>query len=521
MGRKITRHPVYAIVYFLFFLFITVPVLNVFGYTLFSFDTTIENLKLIDKSLFLLLAKSTVISFVVALISTLLGLIFGFLLYKTNIKYSSIFKIGILIPLFISPYILAVAWKDILSYFSQEFMNTYPIIGVLLVLTIIYTPLSILIIGSAFSNVSKQVEESGLMITSIKKVFIKILLPLIKPALVSSFVLVFIFSISEFSVPSYFGVQVFTTEIFTQFSAFYNHSLAIIQSILLVILCVLLLFSERKSISDSSFLSINGRGKSTRIYDLGKRSTIIISFLLSSIIISIGFPIIMLIKESFKTGATSFKQAIHLLLPTIENSIFLASIGSLLAIFIGFVAAYFSERYRKKHFDWLLLFIFAIPSIVFGISLIKFYNSPILNFIYSSFGIIIIGYIGKYSFISSKLIGNAIKQVPKSLDEVAITQGVSSIKRIWNILLPLILPAVFASFIINFLLCFGDLGMTIMVYPPGTEILPIKVFTIMANAPQSLTSSMALIVLLLTLLIITILFFTFRKIMKNYNVINS
>ncbi len=46
---------------------------------------------------------------------------------------------------------------------------------------------------------------------------------------------------------------------------------------------------------------------------------------------------------------------------------------------------------------------------------------------------------------------------------------------------------------------------TILVYPPGTSVAPIKVYTIMANAPQSLTSAMSLIVLMITLVVLIFL----------------
>ncbi|RLD43086.1 MAG: hypothetical protein DRI89_05520, partial [Bacteroidetes bacterium] len=224
---------------------------------MFANNSFTDNLLLLDKATFLLLAKSCAIAFSIALFSTLFGTVLGFLLYKTNILFRGFFKISLLIPLFISPYILAVAWKDIFYFFfnNTSFLSSY--IGVIMVLTIIFTPLSMLIIGSALSNINAQLEESGFMITNFRTVVLKIIFPLIKPALISSFVLVFIFSISEFSVPAFFGVKVFTTEIFTQFSAFYNHSLAILQSVLLVFICILLLFLDRKYIADAPFLSVS------------------------------------------------------------------------------------------------------------------------------------------------------------------------------------------------------------------------------------------------------------------------
>ncbi len=520
MDRKLIEHPLYTIVYVSFVFLVVIPVAYTLGTALFIEGSFNDNLLLLDKETVLLLTKSCIIAFSISLFSTLFGTALGFLLYKTNVLFRGFFKVSLLIPLFISPYILAVAWKDFFYLFfnNTSFISSY--IGVILVLTTIFTPLSMLIIGSALSNINAQLEESGFVITKFRRVILKIILPLIKPALISSFVLVFIFSISEFSVAAFFGIKVFTTEIFTQFSAFYNHSLAILQSALLILICVLLLFAEKKHIADAPFLSIGSKGASNKSYNLKNRTRLSLLFVVGWFFISVVLPFIILFVQSFKDGTTKFIQAFELLIPTFSNSIGLAFSGALIIVFVGFTAAYYSARQTEtkkgKSFDWLLLIVFAIPSTIFGISLIKFYNQPILDFIYSSYAIILIGYVGKFSFISAKLIGNAIKQIPNSLDEAAQIVGITFFTRIQKVLIPLIMPALLAAFIISFIFSLGELGTTIMLYPPGTEIMPIKVFTIMANAPQSLTSSMTLIVFSITLLIITGFYFIVNPFFKKY-----
>ena len=525
MGRKLKEYSLYRIIYVLFVFFIVIPIVYTLIIALFLDNSFHDNLLQLDYSLFLLLGKSISIAFFIALFSTIIGTALGFLLNKTNIIFRQFFKIALLIPLFISPYILAVAWSDFFYLFfnNTSFISSY--IGVILVLTTIFTPLSMLIIGSALSNISTQIEDSGFMITNFTNVISKIILPLIKPALISSFVLVFIFSVSEFSVAAFFGVKVFTTEIFTQFSAFYNHSLAIMQSAILIIVCILLLLTERKYIADAPFLSVDSKGTHIKLYTLKKYNWLSLVFLFFWFFITVALPFIVLILQSFIDGTSKITQAFKLLLPTFSNSIILALLGSLIVVIIGYIAAYYTIIQAKtksaKSFDWLLLIVFAIPSTIFGISLIKFYNHHILNFIYSSYAIILIGYIGKFSFISAKLIGNAIKQIPNSLDEAAQITGITLFRRQQKILIPLIIPTLFITFIISFIFSLGELGTTIMVYPPGIEIMPIKVFTIMANAPQSLTSSMTLIVFSIMLLLITVFYFIAKPFMRNYNYTND
>lgn len=121
---------------------------------------------------------------------------------------------------------------------------------------------------------------------------------------------------------------------------------------------------------------------------------------------------------------------------------------------------------------------------------------------------------GKYGFIAYKMIENAIRQLPYELDEVAQTEGLPRFKRLQKIIIPLITPAIFGAFILNFMLMFGDLGTSIIIYPPGTQLMPVKVFTLMANAPQSLTAALTFIVFCVTLCIISLFYIIFKKFLK-------
>ncbi|MCK5856323.1 MAG: iron ABC transporter permease [Bacteroidales bacterium] len=521
MVRKLVHNELFIIGFAAFFIFAVLPVIYTISITFFNFQSVWANLQELNISTFLLLLKSILLSAFVAFLATTIGSVLAFVLYKTTIRYSSFFKILLLLPLFISPYILAVAWKEgfFLMFGSTLVLASYW--GVIIVFISIYTPLSMLIVGNALVNISSEIEDSALLMTSKRHVVLKIVIPLIKPALITSFILIFIFSISEFSVPSYFAVKVFTTEIFTQFSAFYNYSLAILQSVLLVLLCLFLLFAERKYIANAPFLAIGNKGVVFKLYTIEKQKVLLYSILVLWLFVSIFLPLTILVAQSFSGGAMYLVQAINLIKPTILNSFFLAFVSSIIVVFIGFTAAYYNSEHHliklAKYFDLLLLFIFAIPSIIFGISLIFFYNQAALSMIYTSYAILIIAFVGKFSFIASKLISNSLKQIPVSLDEAAQIQSIGFYKRLQMLILPLLLPAFFASFVISFIFIVGELGLSIMIYPPGAEIMSVKVYTIMANAPHGLSSAMSLIVFLITLGIIPFFYLLVRPMLNKYH----
>ncbi len=504
MGRELDHKLSFNIIFWSFFVFVGLPLIYTFGMTIGEWK---RDLGLLDGKLFGLLMRSGLISLIISVLSTVIGVVVAFFLYKTDIQFKSFLKIILLIPLFVSPYILAVAWRDLFLILGLN-SSWISYVGMIGVLTMIFVPLSVLIIGSGLSNIDASLEESGLMLTSYKEVFWKIILPLIKPALISSLVLVFIFSISEFSVPAYFGVKVFTTEIFTQFSAFYNHSLAIFQSLLLVVICIVLLFGERQYLAEAPFFSIGTKGVKQKVYQSSTKLGLWI--VMAWLVISVGLPIVVLFAQAAQGGTVVFLKSFNLLRHSFLNSITLAFVGALLLTMVGVVAAlgYLGQGRRRNqaYFDGILLILFAIPSTVLGISLIKFYNHPTLNFIYSSDAIILIGYTGKFAFIAAKIIENSVRQIPKSLIESAEIMGVNYWLRLRKIVLPILMPSIFTAFLVGFILCLGELGTTIMLYPPGTEIMPIKVFTLMANASDSLTSAMVLVVLAVSLIAVLVIY---------------
>jgi ABC-type Fe3+ transport system permease subunit len=471
----------------------------------------------VSADVLLVIIRSFALSGLVALLATIIGSVLGFILYKLKISFKSFYKIFLLLPLLVPPYIFAVAWKDSFqfifansTFFSEE-------IGVVIIHTLVFFPLAMLITGSAFSQINKGVEEAGVMFVSFKHAVFKIVLPLIRPALTMSFVLIFIFSLSDFSVPAFFGVRTFTTEIFTQFSAFYNYEVAIGQSIILLVISLALMVGEGKYLADAPFFAIETKGSSSKQYELGNKKIAIHFLLILLLFVSTILPVFILIFQSLSGKAIVFMKAWNLIYPTILQSLGLAFLGSLLIVSVGLWIAFMKERFSFSLPNNLVLVTFIVPSTVFGIAIIGFFNNSTINFVYSSFLIILIGYLGRFVFIASRIIGNGLKQIPLSLEESATVIGVNPIMNFFKITLPLLLPSLFATFVLTFVLSLGELGTTIMVYPPGTELMPIKIFTIGANAPQALTSSMTLINFGVSLVFI-ILFYVFgKRIFKNYN----
>ncbi len=467
-----------------------------------------------QKETFVLFCKSAFISGVVATISTSLGLLISFLLGRTGLPFNKIIRFLLLAPLLISPYIFAVAWKDVFLFLFRDTAFIYSSSGVILVFVFIFTPLAVLILENALININARLEEASITITTALNSLLHISLRLIKPAIISSWILIFVLSISEFSVPAIYGVDVLTTEIFTQFAAFYNHDLAILQSLLIVIICILLLSGESSYLSDAPFFTINPQENLFEGYKIRGRYPIVLTGLICYIFISLFLPLIILCRQSFQGGFEGLREAWKQLQPVIGESLLYAVGSSFLICLLGLIYAIAVERGQQKYISILLLITFAIPSTVLGISVIKFYNTSYFSFIYGSGAILLIGLFAKLSFVAVKVVGNAFKQLPGNIEDAARLSGAGTYQLWRYIIFPILFKPLSVAFMLVFILSLGELGYSIMVYPPGTSLMPIKIFTIMANAPASLVSGMVLISLLISLTALFSLFILQRTITK-------
>lgn len=467
-----------------------------------------EWFNLLQKKSLSLILKSIFYSGLSAFFATLFGSITAFLLTRIHSSYRKWYFLLLLLPMLISPYIVAVAWRDLFGIWIPQIGDGA--VGVILVHTLIFTPFAMIILFGAFLRINAPMLEAAQMIISYPKLILKILFPLIRPSIGISFILIFIFSLNEFSVPTYFHVNTFITEIFTQFSAFYNTQFALSQSLLLLLFSLLIVAKEIRMLKDSPFFAIDLKGNRI-ISNKKSTSTLWLYIVLSAFVfLSVVFPLSSLIYRATHSDGFSWIQALALMDSAIIHSIGIAFVGSLSALVIGWCSAWLSERKQKKLPESILLLMFVIPSTTFAISAISFYNTEFLHPIYSSFWILIIGYTARFGFIASRMIANGYKQLPIALEEAAILMSSSKWRRFIVITLPLLAPSLFGSFILLFIFIIGEISMTIMLYPPGIELMGIKIYTISANAPQTLSDAMIVINLITVLGIIALFTITWN-----------
>jgi len=335
-----------------------------------------------------------------------------------------------------------------------------------------------------------------------------ITLPLIRPSIYFSFLLVFILTISELSVANFLHFDIFPMQSFIQFSAFYDFTTATVYAmpllvIVLILLGIIVLLLKERPLKFNSYKPL--------IFPIkGLQFPFQIAMVLLLLFV-IGTPLWgLLAQTTISTFIETSKQA----LSPLTHSLLYATMGSLLLVIFGFLLAT-SLLYQKSRgwqlLEFTLLFLFILSSTVLGIALILFWNSPYTNFIYTTSLIIILGYLSKYLFLTTKIIQIKLSQIPMSLLEMASLTGASYTQILFFILLPLAKEALFISGIVGFIFILRESTITMLVAPAGSSTLPLYILTQMANGQESTIASLCLLMIVIVLIPLATLVYFFKK----------
>jgi iron(III) transport system permease protein len=185
------------------------------------------------------------------------------------------------------------------------------------------------------------------------------------------------------------------------------------------------------------------------------------------------------------------------------RSLVYAALGASLLTLVGFFSGYLIHHQSMPFWrtvDTLTIFLFALPSTVIGIGLISMWNRPWTNFVYGTFTMIILGYLVKYSALTSRITASTLMLIPNSMEEAGQVAGLPWMRRIRTIVTPMAKKGILLSWLVGYIFCLRDLETTMIVYPPGHETLPVRIATLMANGSAELIAALCVVMVCATVL---------------------
>jgi iron(III) transport system permease protein len=440
-----------------------------------------------------LFLNSLLLGIGVSIFSLLLGVPLGIILSRTDIYLRRYLQHIYLLPLLIPPFISAIGWIELLPF------SLYGLPASILVLGLSYFPFVTILTISGLLSVNRELEDAARLVYDDFTAIRKLTLPLIKPNILAGAIFVFIFTLSNYGVPSLLRLNTYPVEIFAEFSAFYDSQKATALAAPLVLVTLGLIFAVRYLMSGRSYVNLDSSSEEPKIFRLGKRKIWASMFVSLVIFISVILPIIMLLKRS--QDLISYRLAFKTAGAQIVNSLILAIIAATIILFFSFFIGYFIERTKNKGraiLETISILPFAIPGSMVGISLICLWNRQYTQFIYASWFMIILGYMVRFLPFTITITSASVKKISFELEEAAQLTKIHWIWKTKQIILPLMRPGLIAAWIIAFVLSIGELETTLLIIPPGETTLPIRIFTLMHYGANKLVAALSVILIIIT-----------------------
>lgn len=416
---------------------------------------------------------------------------------RTDMRGRIAFLYLSILPALIPPYIHAIIWTRLERFLMPMFpLNVHGLYGAVIVLTLSYFPFVFFLVLAGLNSIDRNLEEVSLLYHGPASTLKTITLPLVMPHILAGGIMVFIFSIVNISVPDILRVRVYPLEIFIQFSAFYDNRAATLLSLPLVCVTFLLLLSLKQFMKGRSYLQIGAGQDKRMITPLKNFHAPALTFSIAISGLSSILPVGLLAKGVVDTPGIVGKTLASCL-PQLTFSVAIAVAGSAATLALGFFVACIIRSAGTRMATFLSLAAFlplAIPGTTIGIGMIAVWNRPYLDAFYGSTMMMLMGYIARFIPFAVIIVLSGLEQIRPEFEESAVLAGRSFFSRMIMILIPLLRKHILVVFIMGFILCFGELGTTLLIIPPGSETLPVKLYNLMHYGAEQMVSALCLIV---------------------------
>ena len=487
-----------------------------------------------------LITNSLLFAIGAAILSLVVGTALAYLNVRTDVPFKPLFFAASMIPLIIPGILYTISWiflasPDIglLNAFLEPlvgpgFFDIFTIWGMIWVEGLHLSPIVFLLMVAAFRSMDPSLEESALMSGASRwMTFLKITVPLVRPAIVASILVMTVRSLESFEVPALLGLQngiyVFTSQIYFTLRS-YPPDLAGAGALavgLLVIAVLGVILSNRVGRNSKDYQTVTGKGFRPRPMELGRFRWVAGGLIILYFVATVLAPLAVLLytsllkfyvapsAEAFRTMTLDNYRELAGLSSAgtaLKNSLILGLGSATVVMLFMSVAAWIVVRSKIRFrglLDQLAFVPLVIPGLVLGLAISFVYlRSPIP--IYGTIFILLIAYCTRYMPYGMRYAVTSMHQISAELEESAQVSGASWWQTFRRVLLPLLSPGLVAGFIYILTVSFRELSSSILLYSPGNEVLSILIFEQFENGSFTILAALGVVMVLTLVVLVTV-----------------
>jgi len=470
-----------------------------------------------------------------ALIATFLGFLLALIVNLTDAPLSNHLSSVLLAMLALPGFLESMGWTFLLGKRSglvnaflmsltgsaEPFIDVYSFLGMILVMGLSLTPVTFILISPAFQLIDRTLVEMSFVsgagvLRTIKSIFI----PIIFPAVVSTYIYVFIVALEAFDTPAIIGipagVYVLTTAIYKRMVSDIppDYGGAAAYAILLMSISVTALWLYRFVLTQSEkYASLTGRAQTAARIRLRRMryffGGLVIAYLLLHPLPVIGV-LLLASFHSFWNPNMLFQNLtldnyIHFLTyPVAEhaarNSAVVALGTCMIAVPLGFMVSYFTYRRPFMGSNTLAVMAslpLAVPQTVLALGV--FWATLFIDVgIYGTVWALIYAYALRYMPLVIRLTSGPLLQLHRELEDAAIIYG-GLLRNIIRVVVPIIGGALLYAAVYVLTITLTNLGIAVLLVTSESVVVSTVLYALWNSGERLQTAAGGLIYFAATL----------------------
>ena len=452
-------------------------------------------------------------------IAMVIGIPLAWLLSRTDMFARRWFATALIVPYMLPAWTFALAWTTLFKNrtvggqpgwlealgFAPPDWLAYGRVPITIILALHYTPFIILLFGSALRRFDSQLEDSARILgAKSHQVAWQIILPLMRPALLSAIILIFAKCLGEFGVPYVLGLpvkfEVLSTSLFRNIASRQTGVGAVIAGSIMLIGVVTLMIDARLVREARRFVTIGSKGTMNRLSRLGAWRLPLTLFAAAIFVLSVCMPILTLALSTVMRQPANFAFDNFTLdywigtnLETVAmrsgilftpdlwaaawNTLWIVGSASLTSGILGLLVGYVVVRTPFRPLSTFLRQVTFLPYLVPGIAFAAAYLSLFavargpIPALYGTVWILILALMADQMPYASRAGISAMMQLGKEPEEAAQIAGAGWFRRMVSVVIPIQKGSLVTGVLLPFISGIKGLSLFVILAVPSTDVL--------------------------------------------------
>ena len=463
------------------------------------------------------------------------------LVVRTRLPFGRLLGLSMQWPFFISSLILGFGWITLYGpagFVSVQFRqlfgfvpwDLYSLGGMAVTEAVGLAPIAYVFCVNALRQSDASLESAARVCGAGPiRILFSVIVPMLRPPIVYSSILVFSMSLETLSVPLLYGtpvrIEVFSTFLYTNGLQSIQPDYGILGAASTLILAVTIgtVAIQAKVLKNSQrFISVRGKATRPRLLDLGKFKWVAATAIVIYIVFGALLPILGLVFRSFTLIFTPLANPLNTLtlsnyervftfpvyVQSITNSVTVAAVGAVLVSVLALLAVLVARRSPVKFarsVEYLALMPQAMPGIIVGIGFFwVFALMPGGGLVQGTLMAIIIAFGLRALPTAFGSIAPAIMQIGRELDDAARTSGADWFGTFFRILRTLLKPAFVGALILVFVTMMKEYSAALFLSSANTGVIGTTMLELWVQGNTGSVAALATIQITITAVFVAV-----------------